>query len=273
MSTTSYLLKKLFISRATSVAQQEVTGEYKPLRTDGRPPQDIPWSDALLTQHLNGERSLGHYLLDEEGNTKLFAFDIDLKKNEDGTKPNIPEFTGTFIGEDGVLYSCNPRVDWHNRLHPARPYLKQGLMWAAHTFAKTTSDMFGLPVAAAYSGNKGVHVYAFLGKKMSAEDAREAADLVMAEVGEFEAFRGKSFYEHKDQSYGNMLRNLTIEIFPKQTGLSSGGYGNLMRLPLGRNFKNPKDPTFFLDLGAPGFEMRPIEPMAALSGLTVQRNS
>jgi hypothetical protein len=54
-------------------------------------------------------------------------------------------------------------------------------------------------------------------------------------------------------------------VFPKQDSLAGKDLGNLMRLPLGRNLKNPKDPTFFIDMTTPMGVMSPIDPVYALT--------
>lgn len=256
------LIKKRFINRASAVAMQHATGEYKPLRTEGRPQRDIPWDNDLLASHLAGERSLGHYLLGDDDTVKLFAFDIDLEKNSPA-RGKQPAFTGSWIDQAGAVHEFDARAAWRDRKHPARPQMKMALMWTAVTIAATIERELQLPVAAAYSGNKGVHVYAFTGK-IPASDAFEGAQIIMDEIGEFEPTRGMNFYRHKDQGVNNVMRNLAVEIFPKQAAVGDG-YGNLMRLPLGRNMKAPSDPTFFLDLKAPFEDMKPIDPVVALS--------
>ena len=51
--------------------------------------------------------------------------------------------------------------------------------------------------------------------------------------------------------------NFDLEVYPKQDSLADKDLGNLLRLPLGRNLKNPADPTFFLDLTTPPGVMVP----------------
>ena len=254
---------------------QHDTGEYKPMRTPsaaGKPAVDIPWSDELLAQHLAGEKSLGHYMIGAGDKTKLIAFDIDLEKN---SKPGAPHpFQGVWVDESGVEHEFDARESWKDRAHPAREQLKTALMWTAVTIAATAERELGLRVAAAYSGNKGVHVYCWPNhfKPMSAEMAYDGAALIMDEIGEFVASRGHNFFRHQDQTPGNILRNVTIETFPKQPKVGNeSGYGNLMRLPLGRNLKNPRDGAFFLDLKAPFHTMSKIDPVVAMSDFPTWR--
>ena len=53
------------------------------------------------------------------------------------------------------------------------------------------------------------------------------------------------------------MKNLTVEIFPKQASMKDKDLGNMVRLPLGRNKKNPKDPCFFIDQTLACTELKP----------------
>jgi hypothetical protein len=119
----------------------------------------------------------------------------------------------------------------------------------AHILLKNVTEM-GLEGAAAYSGSKGVHVYGFTGE-MPAEEVRAAADICLARSGEFAEFRGKNFFQHKNDDPIHGFQNFDVEVFPKQESLDGKNFGNLVRLPMGKNWKNPKDPTFFLDMTTP----------------------
>ncbi len=131
--------------------------------------------------------------------------------------------------------------------------------------ARAVVSELQLPCAVAYSGGKGVHVYAFTGL-ISAAEAREGAQIVLDSIGNFHASRGTNFYKWNDEDPVAGYPNLSIEVFPKQDTLSGKDLGNLMRLPLGRNLKS-SDPTFFLDMRSPMAEMRPVDPIWALTAL------
>ena len=127
---------------------------------------------------------------------------------------------------------------------------------------KSIHEELELPCAAAYSGGKGVHVYAFTGP-ISASDAREGARIVLDSVGGWSPSRGDNFFRSTDNDPVTGFPNLSIEVFPKQNTLDGKDLGNLMRLPLGRNLKS-SDPTFFIDVRSPMGQMIPVDPVWAL---------
>jgi hypothetical protein len=135
----------------------------------------------------------------------------------------------------------------------------------AGLLAATIHNELQIPVAAYYSGSKGVHVYGFTGL-VDAWEAREGARIVLESMSCWEPLRGINFFQHKDKHPFEGYPNISVEIFPKQdTMTDKSGLGNLMRAPMGRNIKNPKDPTFFLDLRSPLNELRPVDPVWALT--------
>jgi hypothetical protein len=223
----------------------------------------IPWSRKDLEAHLAGEATYGHYLLNTDNKCKLFAFDIDLEKNDiekgiEGVWPEFPE-----EGEP-LLHKFDARESWLDRAHPSREWQKLQLKTVAHSLARSITEDFHLPCAVAYSGGKGVHVYAFTGL-VDAADARDAAAIVLDSVGGWEPKRGDNFFQSIDRNPVSGYPNLSIEVFPKQDRLSDNGLGNLMRMPLGRNLKS-KDPTFFIDMTSPMGQMIPVDPEFALAG-------
>lgn len=233
------------------------TGEYKYAET-----HPLGWKMPHLLNHLAGTKTYGHYLLDAENMCRMFAFDIDLEK--EGNYYSQPDWSSVpedaddnwFIDNSELIEKVNPRELWGDRREKAaRSWYKYQLRSCAHLLAKRIGEL-GLPTAVAYSGNKGVHVYGFTAPTAAAR-VREVAETVLEMTGEFELYKGENFFRHKNEDPVFGLRNLSIEVFPKQTELNEHGYGNLMRLPLGKNLKNPKDPTFFLDMCAPLGEFRP----------------
>ena len=146
---------------------------------------------------------------------------------------------------------------------PARSWLKYQLKYVAARLAAKVVEL-EIPCVVAYSGSKGVHVYGLMGTT-PAEEARQAALLVLDMVDEFELKRGKNFYMHKNDDPFMGFQNLSVEVFPKQESLDGKKLGNLLRLPLGVNHKNPKDPTFFMDMTGPLAEFKPVaDPVKAL---------
>lgn len=204
--------------------------------------------DHLLA-HVSGTRTYGHYLLGQDSTCKVFAFDIDLKKQ---TK----DWSGTWVDvqqdADAIHSGISPLDLWLDRSKaaaPARKWYKYQMKMLAHRLASEIVAL-GADCAVAYSGHKGVHVYGFT-DRMPASEVREGAVLVLDRLDEFKAVRGKNFWEHKNDDPIHGFQNFSIEVFPKQVSLEKNGLGNLMRLPLGVNHKAPKDPTFFLDMTAP----------------------
>lgn len=222
-----------------------------------------------LLAHLASNETYGHYLLDNDSQARMFAFDIDLEK--EGTYVEVPSWEGVgaalmenreFDAAIKVYGPVNPRELWLQREQvQARAWYKVQMMRLAHKFTGAVRQL-GIPAAAAYSGGKGIHVYGFTGP-MPADECRAGAELVMEMLDEFEAKRGKHFFQHKNLDPVTGFRNLSVEVFPKQVDLEGKNLGNLMRLPLGRNWKS-QDPTFFLDLKAPPWVMRPHPNPAAL---------
>lgn len=224
------LLGTRFIERKDVKA---VAGE--PHVEKGGPP--LPWQPVKqpftmqdFTDHLQGTRTFGHYMVNPVGNTcKLFAFDIDLRESKAERRNPKGEliseaFEGSYIGDDLCVYPCNPREDWGKVDHPARPYLTRQLLVCARLIAQVVDEL-GIDVAIALSGHKGIHVYGLTGS-MEATVLKETAIRVMTK-GDFTSYRGEVFFEHV------AFQNLTVEIFPKQDSLDGKDLGNLMKLPLG----------------------------------------
>jgi hypothetical protein len=134
----------------------------------------------------------------------------------------------------------------------------------ANKLARAVFEELSVPVAVSYSGAKGLHVYGFPGL-IYCNDAREGARIVLDSLDEFKAIRGDTFFEHKEQDPFEGYPNLSIEVFPKQDSLQGKDLGNLMRVPLGRNLKNPKDPTFFVDMAAPIAQLTPADSLWMLT--------
>lgn len=277
------LLAKMFIARTNVKAIQNPSGEYMPVQRCGEcgrgfcnhesPKIRDGWKRADIDAHLAGVKTYGHYLLNTDNQCKLFAFDIDLDKP--GLHPTLdpmpvpvyPHPYDAWNAKDeftGKILEFNPREAWLDRAHPSRTWLKFQLRSVAHQFLRSIHNDLGLPAACAYTGAKGLHVYGFTGL-MSAKDVREGAEIVLNSVGGLEAIKGDCFYRYQNQDPHEGQPNLTIEVFPKQDSLDGKDLGNLMRLPLGSNLKNAKDPTFFVDCTAALNELRPIDPIHALT--------
>lgn len=249
------LIAKHFIARPDNAAQQSPDGAWRPT--------GHPFTMDAILAHLRGDVTLGHYTINPRNETKIIVFDIDLDKT--GTLPivedqSMPTYF-TNVTNDVPLVEA-----WHDRTHPARAYMKTQMKMAASVLAKASYDALGIQTAVEYSGNKGLHVYGFMGSGFSAADAYEATQLVMQSTGRFTPRRGNNFWKDLNQEDLIMgFGNLTVETFPKQPEVASEGFGNLVALPLGRNLKHPVDEKFFVSLVSPMSEMKPVSLATAIN--------
>lgn len=270
------LVARRFISRRDVKALQVRDGGYRPI--------DQPFQMADLIAHVQGKATFGHYLLDQGSKCKIFAFDIDLNEGdcERRTREFIPECCqighgnwveladlkkmpfseyakeeDEWLQENSTVHPARPRDGWRDRAHPGRTWWKYQMRTLSDMLASRIRTGLGIPSLVTYTGGKGVHVYGFTGH-MDAEDAREGAVHVLESLGRFEPVAGQNFYRDTNDHWQDSLNNFTIEVFPKQTRVEPGHYGNLMRLPFGKNLKNPHDPTFIVDQRRPAVELSPI---------------
>lgn len=256
------LLGKLFVQRRDAKAEQnKVNGVWHRCVRDRRSQADVPLKMPDVISHVRGERSFGHYLLDNDDMCRVFALDIDLRKTA-CTFPFVDPETGATRLEEYI-----PREAWMDRGHASRTWTKLSLRVLGDHFARIIVGDLGLPCLVSYSGSKGLHVYGFFDQPVPAADAREGAIIVLEQSELFKPSKGKSFYEAINQDPVEGYPQLDVEAYPKQEKKNSDGYGNLMRLPLGRNFKasDPREKSFFVDLTAHGAEIRPIDPLLALT--------
>lgn len=268
MTNLETLIAQRFIARRDVKAVQAADGGYRPVRT--------PWSLPDLTDHLAGRRTYGHYLLNEHNQCKFFAFDCDLN-DADGAwvqqadLSQLPEnaFTGEhaehYFEHNTFIHGVNPRQAWRDRAHPARGWLKFQMRSLAELLSSAIHKHLQIPVVCTYTGNKGIHVYGLTGL-MPAKDVREAARLILAATGRFTPSRGDNFFiDTSTPDWRDSFANFTIEVFPKQDTVDPGHFGNLMRVPFGRNLKNSVDPTFVIDQRLPHTTLAPHpDPLAAL---------
>lgn len=254
------LLGSKFIQRRDVKAFQQDDGAWYPDRT--------PFTMQDFEAHLAGTRTLGHYMLDPEGNCKLFAFDLDLVKHNrecpggtctgcDVTFPNLvpdgqdnPQATDfPFVGIPREMYKAD---------NAALRSLKIQLRCMAEGLAYRVSQ-HGIPVAIATSGHKGLHVYGFTGC-VPAEVAKSVAIGVLEDFGCFEPFKGQNFWRHKSSYHV-----LDIEVFPKQDNLNGKDLGNLMKLPLGVH-RVTKNRSTFLSTSSSYDRFITMDPERVLSG-------
>lgn len=248
------LIAKHFIARPDNAAMQNPDGSWRPTGQ--------PFTMDSILAHLRGEVTLGHYTINPRNETKVVVFDIDIDKA--GRLPVITDSSmPTYFTE--VVDEPDLVGVWHDRAHPARAYLKQQMKIAASLLAVAAHEQLNVPTAIEYSGNKGLHVYGFLGSGFPADQAYEATQLVMAATGRFTPRRGNNFWRDLSEDDPVMgLGNLTVETFPKQSEVSGDGFGNLVALPLGRNRKWLADEKFFVSLVSPMTELTPVPMSTAM---------
>jgi hypothetical protein len=163
-----------FVSRKDNYAIQNPNADYYKAN------KDLTLED--IEKHLNGDTTLGLYLLDEDSKVKYICLDVDLKKE--------------------ALEDSHPSPDqW------------QLLKKTASELISVTKEMKLDPILE-FSGKRGYHVLLFF---ENPEDASTAKSL------------GKKIKE----SVGDIHEDVDIEVFPKQDRLPTGGFGNLLKLPLG----------------------------------------
>lgn len=243
------LIAKRLIARQDVMAIQAPTGEYRPSRGHG-------FTRESMTAHIRGEKSYGHYLLNSESQSKVFAYDLDLTKT--GTAcPVTFRSNGSIDVDRDRAEECNPREVWADPDHPLRAHLGLQLRYVAESIAYRARRAYGFDVAISYSGNKGLHVYVLAGLR-SAADCRgmcialldswiyAPADGDKPTLKAVEPTRGDNFWRMTSSE----ASCVDIELFPKQDHVEPGEFGNLMRLPLGRNMKTGNR-SFFVDLSQP----------------------
>lgn len=293
----AYLLATKFISRRDPAAQQTLDGGYRPLRTKNPATKEVtastPFTMDMILDHLDPAKpqtTYGYYLLDDQDKTKMFIIDVDLQK--EGYVPSVELPAGAteeqyLYWRSSFYYVPDLRGVWHDRSHlAARQYLKKQMRILAGIFAGHIHHYIEVPSAAAYSGNKGVHVYGFTGSIPAAE-ALELGKIILHAPGYWVPSRGDNFYVDSRTPFDwspnvdRVMRpydvfsdfdpgtffNFCIEVYPKQETLAGKDLGNLIRLPLGTNQHHPSDPTFFIDLTSAFDEFRPIAPLQALTAL------
>lgn len=240
------LLAKHFVARPDVKAFQHTNGIWTPDRSK------ITRND--MTNHLEGRHTLGHYLLDTDGVTKLFCFDIDVDKE------------GQYVDGLGDIQPMDPRKALLDANHPAQAWLIHQVRCMAEGLSLAVERQLKVKTVIVWTGGKGAHVYGLTGRVPAAE-ARGAARWVLDDFGVFETFRGDCFFRHvhrDDPTKG--YPHVTLEVFPKQDDLDGKDLGNLLRLPLGVNRKTGQK-SFFLDPTAPKGTVAALDPSVALSGM------
>lgn len=193
-----------------------------------------PFKRRDMQEHLAGKKSWGHYLLNTDNTTKVFAFDIDVDE----------ELRHVVTGRDD-----------HPLYYQTWDHLHTVAVGLGSRTKRMAGDL-GVTTVLSYGGGKGLHVLGIWENPVPASESRMIAEAILGSFNCFHPHRGDIFWKHNEY-----YPELTIEVFPKQTEIASGGFGNLMRLPLGRNPKTGKE-AFLVKPGSTF--LQPDDPIGAL---------
>lgn len=266
MSALAQLILDKYVQRRDVYAVQSSTGAYQPVEEE--------LTVDVVQEHLDGRRTIGHYTTDQAELTRVLALDVDLEKEGTWTRYPLPEQFPNLHGEELDRWMAShsqqiayaPREAWLDRTHPSRSFVKYMLRNVGEGLAYGIRTELGLHTAIAYSGHKGIHVYGFT-EPVHIAEARAGCELALDAAGpilggQFELHRGKNFFKlYSGAAWGD---SFAVETFPKQSSMEGKKYGNLMRLPLGVNRKNPSDPCFFVDRTKAYSRLDPVDPLIAL---------
>ena len=254
------LLGARFIQRRDVKTRQWGHGEHAKIPVGGYSPvrarpvgqwsetnkgEHIPWKRSDIIDHLEGHKTYGHYLVDPEGMTRVVAFDVDFDKE--------------FPFEGQIL---KPREVFGTD-HPGAIAMNEAVRCLADALAYRLKWKYPrLTVCTSFSGSKGIHVYGLFAEPTFASTARGTGISVIASMVSLEPSR--LGYKPIRESLP-----LEVEVFPKQEKVGRGGYGNLMRLPLGIH-KKTEGPSYFYDPTSDPTTIEPMDPTLAITeGLTL----
>jgi hypothetical protein len=248
------LIAGKLIERRDVKAVQNQHGSYAPHRVDMRDTdsETIGFKLSDIVDHIEGRQTYGHYVVSPPGTCRALVFDLDLREKANPARNEAP-----------ILYKgdeIDPREIWAGPTSPCKADLALQLRVTAEGIARRCQKVIGTQVMVTYSGSKGMHVYVCLDPGTPAVEARGLAALVIESfAGLIVPDTGSNFFKHAEK-----MQAISIELFPKQDEVSEGGFGNLVRLPLGINKKSGKA-GFFLDMSTPQTEFKIDDPMAALT--------
>lgn len=259
------LLRDRFFQRTEVLAVHSATD---PTRAPHWHPEERPLRGRDLLRHLRGEQALGTYLLDRSYNCRFYTFDLDLEKtghayvgDVDALEAMMRRPVGSPVELDYV--ECNPREVWTDLNSPLRPWIAMTMRMLAEGIARRIRRTQNLPVGVVASGGKGMHIHVFCGERPAGIARAMANGALSSWVDDskgHELFQQLSSFKwkHTLECYENIL----IEVFPKQDTIGNDGFGNLVRLPLGRHPTSGR-PSYFVDLSSdvvrlPAAELDPL---------------
>jgi hypothetical protein len=252
------LLGTRFIQRKDVKAFQKADGSWYPKKCEPCRQAQIncghsPMTMADFEAHLSGKVTMGHYLVNPvDQSCKLFAFDLDVRKPDPKVNYDPRDYNGQ---------PYNPREAILDENHVMYRELIIQLRSLAEGLAVRLNNTLDIPVAIAYSGGKGFHVYAFTGT-IPAATAQQLATDFMYSWSCFTPSRGENFWKHVNP---DCYQELEIETFPKQGSVDESGFGTLMSLPLGVNQKTGRK-KFFISTRSELDRVLPMDPIFALEG-------
>jgi len=263
------MIGQRFVSRKDVKAEQAKNGDWHPAREHTPTGYDgafLPFTMADFTDHIQGTRTLGHYVVGTDDTAKFFCLDLDLDKTGfylgDCDPGADPEDLAAIVGHAHVV---NPREVWAAGVpEDAIEYYTRTLRCLAEGLALRAVSLGTCShIAIANSGGKGLHVYGFMPEPTPAEVVREMAVEVMTAVpNQFALVKGDNFWK---ANTNGAYSNVTIEVFPKQNSVGAGGFGNLLRLPLGINRKTGKR-GYFVNCRSGLNKLPEMDAMRALTG-------
>lgn len=263
------MIGQRFVSRKDVKAEQAADGAWHPVRVDSRDTSSatVPFAMQDFTDHLEGRKTYGHYVVGIDGTAKFWCMDLDLDKEGfylgDMDPGADPDDIATIVG---FANKCNPRDIWAaEEPADAFAYYTRTLRCLAEGLAQRAVRLGTCDhVAISNSGGKGLHVYGFMTKPTPADVVREMAVEVLTDVSKtlFGRIKGDNFWK---ANTAGAYSNVTIEVFPKQDSVSNGGFGNLLRLPLGINRKTGKR-GYFVNCKSGLNRLPEMDAMRALSG-------
>ena len=221
-------LGEMFVARKDAYAFQVADGSWRAAQDNEQRP--LPFTMTGLRDHLAGSRTLGHYVVNQDNQTKIFCFDIDLRKMVRGTEEDARPTYLKVWGEEPAL--IDPRGCYLEHgddadLLKIRDQLRFQMRALAEGLGHAVWRVTGKQVAVVDSGRKGLHVYALYGDLTDAKVVRADAEKVLEQLG-FIPTKGSNFFMHRTD-----YDCFEIELFPKQVDMDGKEYGNLLGLPLG----------------------------------------
>lgn len=189
-------------------------------------PAIAPVSVGTVSQHLRGECSVGAYVLNTDDTCRFVMFDLDT------------------YDRMALLCLC----DAIERL-VADTYAQASQTWSGHPYRCLLLED---------SGGKGYHVWLPFSTPRPARDVRAWAQPVV------EAY---NIGRDRNIPAGAPAIPFTpwpaLEVFPKQDALGEGGYGNLVKLPLGVHAKTGAR-SYFVPRENWASDLRTLAPMPAV---------